>query len=78
MKKLEVIFIKLKRNSKQYNLGKRSVQYHVGEELSKKNFALSPAPYKCSTIIAPKYIPCVISKVISNLVYEVKDISGNN
>lgn len=66
------------RNAKYYNLRKRSVKYHVGDKLWKRNFTLSSAPNKYSAKLAPKYIPCIVTKVLSKLVYEVQDMDGNN
>lgn len=66
------------KNSHQYNLRKRPVQYHLGDRLWKRNFTLSSAPNNYSAKLAPKYVPCVVTKVISKLVYQVQDMNGTN
>lgn len=72
------LFQAYQRNAFQYNLRKRPVQYHGGDRLWKRNFVLSSAANQFSSKLAPKYIPCIVTKVISNLVYQVSDMDGNN
>lgn len=72
------LFQAYQRNAFQYNLRKRPVQYHVGDRLWKRNFVLSSAANQFSSKLAPKYIPCIVTKVISNLVYQVSDMDGNH
>lgn len=66
------------RSTHYYNLRKRPVTYHVGDKLWKRNFTLSSAPHNYSAKLAPKYIPCKVTRVISNLVYQLEDMDGNN
>lgn len=65
------------KNATQYNLMERTVQFRSGDKVWKRNFVLSSAPNKFSSKLAPKYIPCIISKVISPFIYELKDSQGN-
>lgn len=65
------------RNANQYNLRKREVRFRVGDKVWKKNYTLSSAPHDYSAKLAPKYIPCVVNKVLSGLVYNLKDLDGN-
>lgn len=43
----------------------------------KWNYTLSSAPNDYSAKLNPKYVPCAVNKVLSNLVYNVKDLVGN-
>lgn len=65
------------RNQHTYNLRKRpSEQYRVGDKLWKKNFVLSKAVDDFSAKLAPKYVLCKVSQVISPLVYRLVDENG--
>lgn len=66
------------KNAHYYNLRKRPVTYNVGDRLWKKNFTLSSAPNQFSSKLAPKYVPCIVTRVVSNLVYQLADMDGNN
>lgn len=66
------------RNAKQYNLRKRSLKFHVGDRVWKKNYKLSDKANNYSAKLAAKYVPCIVAKVISNLVYNLKDTDGND
>lgn len=66
------------RSAKQYNRGKRSITFCVGDRVWKKNFTLSNAAQHYSAKLAPKYIPCTVRKVISNLVYVLQDDEGRD
>jgi hypothetical protein len=66
------------KNTKHYNLRKRDICYHVGDKLWKKNYTLSSAPNDYSAKLAPKYIPCIVNKVLSKVSYNLKDLDGNN
>lgn len=43
----------------------------------KRNYTLSSAPNDYSAKLAPRYIPCIVNKVLSNLVYNLNDLDGN-
>lgn len=64
------------KNKKYYNLRKRQIVYKVGDPIWKRNYTLSNAAAYYSAKLAPKYIPCVVSKIVSNLVYELQDLDG--
>lgn len=64
-------------NARKYNSGKIYAKYDVGDRVLKKNYVLSNAAHNFSAKLAPKYIPCIIDKVISPLVYLLKDLDGN-
>lgn len=66
------------RNSKYYNLRKRDIEYHVGDRLWKKNYVLSSKNDNFAAKFAPKFIPCIVHKVVSKLVYNLRDLSGND
>lgn len=66
------------KNSKRYNLRKRDVSYQVGDKLWKKNFTLSSAANDYSAKFAPKYVPCVVNKVLSKISYNLVDKDGND
>lgn len=66
-------------NSKtQYDLGKRNNIYRVGDRVWKKNLTLSNAAEGYNAKLAPKFIPCTVTKVLSNLVYQLSDSSGKD
>lgn len=66
------------RNANHYNLRKRDVKFLVGDRVWKKNYTLSSAPNDYAAKLAPKYVPCVVNKVLSPLVYNLKDLSNND
>lgn len=66
------------KNKQTYNLRKRPIRYKLGDKVWKKNYTLSNAAIYYSSKLAPKYIPCIVSKIISNLVYELQDTDGRN
>lgn len=65
-------------NSSRYNLRRRDVKFRVGDRVWRKNFVLSNAAQDFSSKLAPKYVPCIIRKVLSPLVYNLEDINGND
>lgn len=65
-------------NKGRYNLRRRDVRFRVGDRVWKKNFMLSNAANDFSSKLAPKYIPCVIHRVLSPLVYNLRDLNGND
>jgi hypothetical protein len=66
------------KNAKHYNLRKRDISYSVGDKLWKKNYTLSSAVNDYTAKLAPKYIPCIVNKVISKVSYNLKDMDGND
>lgn len=60
-----------------YNLRRRDVKYQVGDSVWKRTFHLSRAADDFSAKLAPKFVPCVVNKVVSPLVYELRDLQGN-
>lgn len=66
------------KNVKHYNLRKRDIRFHVGDKVWKRNLTLSSAPDHYASKLAPKYIPCIVHKVLSKLVYHLKDLAGND
>lgn len=44
----------------------------------KKNYVLSKAIDGFASKLAPKFIPCVVTKVISDLVYQLRDRDGDD
>lgn len=66
------------KNAKHYNLRKRDISYKVGDKLWKKNYTLSSAVNDYTAKLAPKYIPCIVNKVISKVSYNLKDMDGND
>lgn len=63
------------RNCKTYNLRKREVRFSVGDKVWKRNRQLSDANKKFASKLSPKFVLCEITKKISNLVYELKDVN---
>lgn len=59
-----------------YNLRKRHCVYAVGDRVWKRNHFLSDATKNFSAKLAPKYLLCEVTRVVSPLVYELKDSTG--
>lgn len=66
------------RNVKHYNLRKRSLRFFPGDRVWKRNYTLSDAANNYAAKLAPRYIPCIVKKVLSKLVYNLTDLEGNN
>lgn len=64
------------KNSETYNLRKRPIQYQEGERAWKRNYVLSKASEDFAAKLAPKFISCIVNKVLSPLVYNLKDEDG--
>ncbi|KAG5865444.1 hypothetical protein JTB14_027177 [Gonioctena quinquepunctata] len=69
------------KNTKVYNLRKRDTKYKIGDYhyiiyILKKNYVLSKAENAFSAKLAPKFIPGIVDKVISPLVYSLKNKNG--
>lgn len=67
-----------KRNEKRYNLRKRPLKFKVGDRVWKRNYVLSSAVNYFSSKLAPKYIPCIVTGVVSPLVYVLEDMDGHD
>ena len=64
------------KQEKQYNKGKREVVYKVGDEVLRRNYALSDGNNYFAGGLAPKFRgPCVVQRILSPLVYELYDHS---
>lgn len=74
----EKLYNAYRRNANQYNLRKRSLTFHVGDRVWKKNYTLSSKPNDYSAKLAAKYIPCIVTKVVSKLVYSLQDTTGKD
>lgn len=72
------LFKAYQKNAHRYNLRKRDLRFKVGDRVWKKNFVLSDASNKFSAKLAPKYIPCIVNKVISPLVYNLRGLNGTD
>lgn len=66
------------RNAKTYNLRKRSVEFHVGDRVWKRNKVLSDASKDFAQKLAPRYVPCTVVRKVGNLVYELENQDGSN
>lgn len=66
------------RSQTRYNLRKRDVRFHVGDYVWKRNYSKSDKSNFLSAKFMPKFIPCIVHRVVSPLVYELKDRSGKN
>lgn len=73
-RKLKNAYLK---NSHNYNLRRRSQVFKLGDKVWKRNYVLSKAISDFSAKLAPRYIPCTVTKVISPLVYELTAEDGN-
>lgn len=61
------------RNKKQYDKKRKFFEFFEGDLVYKKNYILSDASKYFSAKLAPKYVPVLIKKKISKLIYEVTD-----
>lgn len=60
-----------------YNLRRRPMVYHEGQQVWRKNFKLSSAADNFASKLAAKYVgPFKIRKKISDVTYELEDVSG--
>lgn len=64
------------RNARAYNLRKKHIRFNVGDIVWKRNYVLSDASKRFSAKLAPRYIICTVSKVISPLVYNLANEKG--
>lgn len=65
------------KSKERYNFRKRDLGFHVGDYVWKKNYMKSDKANFITAKLCPKYVPCIITKVVSPLVYELKDRDGN-
>lgn len=64
-------------NARHYNLRRRPLKFKVGDKVYRTNFVLSDASKYVSKKLAPKYIPCVVTKVLgTGNVYELSDFNN--
>lgn len=63
-----------RKNCHTYNLRRRQADvYLVGERVWKKNYVLSGASKFFASKLAPKYVLCKVTRVLSNLVYQLAE-----
>lgn len=68
-----------RKNARHYNLRKRPADvYHIGDKVWKRNFVLSSRVDHFAAKLAPKFVLCTVSKVVSKLVYELIGPDGKN
>lgn len=65
------------RNSTNYNLRRKNIDFNIGDIVWKKTFYQSDKDNKFSKKLAPKFIKCKITEKKSRLVYELEDMAGN-
>lgn len=63
-------------NARRYDLRKRDLALNVGDRVWKRNFVLSDASRNFTANFSTKYVPCIVSKVVSSIVYSLKDLNG--
>jgi hypothetical protein len=67
------------KNKRIYDLRRRPVEYPVGGQVWKRNFALSNAAANFTAKLAPKFNgPYTVKKKVSPLVYELMDAAGKS
>ena len=66
------------RASDRYNLRRRDVVFRPGDKVWKKNKVLSSAVEHFSAKLAPKFIPCKVTRRVGGLVYQLEDLDGND
>lgn len=65
------------RNSTNYNLRRKNIDFKVGDIIWKRTFYQSDKDNRFSKKLAPKFIKCRITEKKSNLVYDLEDMMGN-
>lgn len=65
-----------KRHEKSYNTRSRPVQYCVGQEVYRRNFAQSDASRRFCAKLAPKFLPARIVERIGTCQYRLSDLKG--
>jgi len=66
------------RSAQYYNLRRREVQYAVGDRVWKRTFPQSNAAVHFSAKLAPKFIPCIVTKKIGSATYQLKDLNNQD
>jgi len=61
-----------------YNLRRRDVIYKVGDRVWKRDFPQSNAAAFFSAKLAPKYVPCIVTKKTGNVTYQLSDPDGRD
>lgn len=65
------------RNKKHYDLRRRDIRYHPGEQVWRRNHILSDATKHFNAKLAPRYVgPFQIKKILSPWTYELVDMDG--
>lgn len=65
--------------SRQYNLRRRHVEYHIGDEVWRRNYALSSKTDYFAAKLSPKYIgPFRVKKKTGYCTYEIVDETGKS
>lgn len=85
LEKLPVVYKKVQerlntayqRSCHYYNLRKREQVFKVGEKVWRRNFAQSDAAEGFSAKLANRYVLCIVSKVLSNVAYELNHLDGS-
>lgn len=65
------------KNAQRYNLRRRPLKFAVGDKVFRTNFVQSDASKGFSKKLAPKFVPCIVTKVLgTGRVYELSDLHG--
>ncbi|XP_036347412.1 uncharacterized protein LOC118756775, partial [Rhagoletis pomonella] len=59
-----------------YNKRTRVVNYREGQEVFRKNFALSNFKQGINAKFLPKYIKCRVLRKVGNALYDLEDLNG--
>lgn len=77
--KVQLALIKAhSRNSTNYNLRRKNVEFNVGDVIWKRTFYQSDKDKRFCKKLAPKFVKCRILGKKSKLVYELEDMAGHN
>lgn len=66
------------RNKKYYDLDRSDYAFKENDRIFLKNYVKSDASKGFCKKLAPRYVPCIISKVISPVAFEIEDEGGNS
>ena len=66
------------RAANRYNLRCREVSFQPGDRVWKRNKVLSSAVDYFSAKLSPKFVPCVVTRRVGNLVYQLENLEGND
>lgn len=66
------------KNTAQYNLRSRPVSFKEGQEVFRRNFALSKFTHNFNAKLGPQFVKCRIARKLGNCYYQLEDLQGKD